>query len=91
METENNTCDWKTIEIEIKSEIEKQLRGFDMLTEFNADDKQCWAKTVLIENHVDGKTMEMIIHWEWKTAFFCEWNSYWVNTVVMLYRVEWKQ
>ena len=31
----------KTIEIEIKSEIEKQLRGFDMLTEFNADDKQC--------------------------------------------------
>ena len=66
IETENNTCDWKTIEIEIKSEIEKQLRGFDMLTEFNADDKQCWAKTVLIENHVDGKTMEMIIHWEWK-------------------------
>ena len=66
IEIENNTCDWKTIEIEIKSEIEKQLRGFDMLTEFNADDKQCWAKTVLIENHVDGKTMEMIIHWEWK-------------------------
>ena len=77
IETENDTCDWKTIEIEIQLyqcwlkicwdgktiktenkegywitiEIEikpEQFRGFEILTEFNADNKQCRSKIVQI-------------------------------------------
>ena len=44
IKTENKEGYWKTIEIEIKSEIEKQFRGFEILTEF----KQCRSKIVQI-------------------------------------------
>ena len=48
IKTENKEGYWKTIKIEIKSEIEKQFRGFEILTEFNADNKQCRSKIVQI-------------------------------------------
>ena len=45
IKTENKEGYWITIEIEIKPE---QFRGFEILTEFNADNKQCRSKIVQI-------------------------------------------
>ena len=58
--TESKACDWKTMEIEIKQVIEKQLRCFIILIEFNADNKQCWVK-----NCWDEKKMRL------KNTWFC--------------------
>ena len=58
--TESKACDWKTMEIEIKQVIEKQLRCFIILIEFNADNKQCWVK-----NSWDEKKMRL------KNTWFC--------------------
>ena len=72
----------KTIEIEIRSEIEKQLRCFETLIEFNTENDQCRVKLMYSGISVDWnivwvKTEDIEKKFEHFKIFAVDWKTCW--------------